>query len=162
MTKKLAILVHRINNSVIYTSSKSDLAEILGVSLSTIIRNYSDVGKYESIDYTIYVGAEKYENSKEKKYKKEVSPPTVKLYSKSKRQTIANNIVKMTKNDQVFIHDELEEETLLSSEQKDYYTALFKDKDEAFAYKKYNEWKFIDRPRADIIFNVASKMFKND
>ena len=75
MAKNMVFLVHKTNNSVIYTNSKSDLATMLGVSLSTIIRNYSNVGKYESMHYIIYVGAEKYENNKEKKYRHDVKPP---------------------------------------------------------------------------------------
>ncbi len=88
----MVFLVHKTNNSVIYTNSKSDLATILGVSLRTIIRNYSNVGKYESMHYIIYVGVEKYDNGKEYNYNHIVEPPVVKTYSSIKSPTITNNV----------------------------------------------------------------------
>ena len=92
MAKNMVFLVHKTNSSVIYTNSKSDLATILGVSLRTIIRNYSNVGKYESIHYIIYVGAEKYDNGKEYNYNHIVEPPAVKTYSSIKSPKITNNV----------------------------------------------------------------------
>ena len=91
MAKNMVFLVHKTNSSVIYTNSKSDLATILGVSLRTIIRNYSNVGKYESMHYIIYVGAEKYDNGKEYNYNHIVDPPVAKTYSSIKSPTITNN-----------------------------------------------------------------------
>lgn len=96
MAKNMVFLVHKTNNSVIYTNSKSDLAAILGVSLRTIIRNYSNVGMYESMHYIIYVGVKKYDNGVVPKYRTNVAPPKPKLYTSTKWHTNTNNMDNMT------------------------------------------------------------------
>ena len=124
MAKNMAFLVHKTNNSVIYTNSKSDLAAILGVSLRTIIRKYSNVGKYESMHYIIYVGAEKYDNGKEYNYNHIVDPPVAKTYSSIKSPTITDNGDIVSHSNRVIEHiepieDELNEDNLITD--KDYH-----------------------------------------
>ena len=121
MAKNMVFLVHKTNSSVIYTNSKSDLATILGVSLRTIIRNYSNVGKYESMHYIIYVGAEKYDNGKEYNYNHIVEPPVVKTYSSIKSPTITNNVDILSHSNRVIEHIEpieyeLTEDNLVTDE----------------------------------------------
>ena len=121
MAKNMVFLVHKTNSSVIYTNSKSDLAAILGVSLRTIIRNYSNVGKYESMHYIIYVGAEKYDNGKEYNYNHIVEPPVVKTYSSIKSPTITNKVDILSHSNRVIEHvepieDEPNEDNLITDE----------------------------------------------
>jgi hypothetical protein len=121
MAKNMVFLVHKTNDSVIYTNSKSDLATILGVSLRTVIRKYSNVGKYESMHYIIYVGAEKYDNGKNYNYNHIVEPPVVKTYSSIKSPTITNNIDIVSHSDRVIEHIEpieyeLTEDNLVTDE----------------------------------------------
>lgn len=121
MAKNMVFLVHKTNSSVIYTNSKSDLATILGVSLRTIIRKYSNVGKYESMHYIIYVGAEKYDNGKEYNYNHIVEPPVVKTYSSIKSPTITNNVDIVSHSNRVIEHIEpieyeLTEDNLVTDE----------------------------------------------
>lgn len=117
MAKKLAIVIHRETNAVICIKSKTDLASFLEVSLSTVIRKYNDVGMYQSGIYTIYIGVEYYQSDKEKNYKHDIVAPIVNTSIDNQRQQIANNVVIMTKNDQVVIQnieDELEEDNLVT------------------------------------------------
>lgn len=121
MAKNMVFLVHKTNSSVIYTNSKSDLASILGVSLRTIIRNYSNVGKYESMHYIIYVGAEKYNNGKEYNYNHIVEPPVVKTYSSIKSPIITNKVDILSHSNRVIEHVEpieyeLTEDNLVTDE----------------------------------------------
>ena len=164
MAKNMVFLVHKTNSSVIYTNSKSDLAAILGVSLRTIIRNYSNVGKYESMHYIIYVGAEKYDNGKEYNYNHIVEPPVVKTYSSIKSPTITNNVDIVSHSNRVVEHikpieDEPIEELLLPSQQHEYYLNLLKGQSQEYAFKKFCEWRYSDKPRAMIIQSIADKMF---
>jgi hypothetical protein len=103
MTKKLAIIIHKYNDSINWVKSKTDLADLLGVSLSTVIRNYSNVGRYDTDVYIIYIGVEAYQNAKEKSYRHDVTPPTVIRGDEIKRHNNANNHVIMTTKDQLVI-----------------------------------------------------------
>ena len=154
----MVFLVHKTNNSVIYTNSKSDLAAILGVSLRTIIRNYSNVGKYESMHYIIYVGAEKYNNGKEYNYNHMVEPPVVKTYSSIKSPTITKNVDIVSHSNRVIeqvIEDEpieqdwrVYETNMPLSEYDNYYSKRtleqLKDSAKYFAHKPYH-MKFINK-----------------
>ena len=158
MAKNMVFLVHKTNNSVIYTNSKSDLAAILGVSLRTIIRNYSNVGKYESMHYIIYVGAEKYNNGKEYNYNHMVEPPVVKTYSSIKSPTITKNVDIVSHSNRVIeqvIEDEpieqdwrVYETNMPLSEYDNYYSKRtleqLKDSAKYFAHKPYH-MKFINK-----------------
>lgn len=69
MAKNIAFLVHRETGKTNYTFNKSDLAHLIGVSLRTVMRKYSNVGKYETVDYIIYISDNKYTNDKSSKKK---------------------------------------------------------------------------------------------
>ena len=132
MTKKLAIVIHRVTDEVICTNSKTDLATILGVSFSTVVRKYNNVGKYESGVYTIYIGVEMYKNNKDKNYKHDVTPPTVKTYNDTQRTITTNKPINMNDSNHISIQPIIEDEPietdwidiekeLLFSELKTYY-----------------------------------------
>lgn len=104
MAKNLAFLVHKESGSMIYTYSKTDLSLILGVSLRTVIRNYSDVGRYESIHYIIYITDNKYVNDKETKYKRNVSPPVVKTYNSEQSHIMTDKVDTLSHGDRVIGH----------------------------------------------------------
>lgn len=158
MAKKLAILVHKKDDSVIYTSSKTDLATILGVSLRTIIRNYSKIGKYESIDYTIYIGAEKYDSNKEKNYRHDVVPPIVNAVYKEQSHTIANKVDTMSHNDQVIEHIidindwKSVEDNMISNQYETYYTNRTVEQ----LSDSYARYRYSDKQRAAIIERIGA------
>lgn len=104
MAKNLAFLVHKESGSMIYTYSKTDLSLILGVSLRTVIRNYSDVGRYESIHYIIYITDNKYVNDKETKYNRNVSPPVVKTYNSEQSHIMTDKVDTLSHRDRVIGH----------------------------------------------------------
>ena len=108
MAKNLVILIHKTNGSIFHTSSKTDLSTILGVSLSTVIRKYSNAGVYKSIDYDIIISSTRYESGKETHYNRNVEPPIVKTYDNIQRHEKPNNVVKMTNQDR-FIEQPIEE-----------------------------------------------------
>ena len=112
MTKKLAIVIHRVTDEVICTNSKTDLATILGISFSTVVRNYSNVGKYESGVYTIYIGVEMYKNNKDKNYKRNVQPPTVKTYNDTQRTITTNKSINMNVSNHISIQPIIENEPI--------------------------------------------------
>ena len=112
MTKKLAIVIHRVTDEVICTNSKTDLATILGVSFSTVVRNYSNVGKYESGVYIIYIGVEMYKNNKDKNYKRDVQPPTVKTYNDTQRTITTNKPINMNVSNHISIQPIIEDEPI--------------------------------------------------
>ena len=112
MTKKLAIVIHRVTDEVLCTNSKTDLATILGVSFSTVVRKYSNVGKYESGVYTIYIGVEMYQNNKYKNYKRDVVPPTVKTYNDTQRTIITNKPINMNVSNHISIQPIIEDEPI--------------------------------------------------
>ena len=85
MKQKLAALVHKYDRSLLLLKTQSDLSTLLGVSLSTIKRNYNEVGIYDTALYTVYIGVEFYDNGVEPKYRHDVEPPKPKLYNDSKR-----------------------------------------------------------------------------
>lgn len=104
MAKNLAFLVHKETGSMIYTYSKTDLSLILGVSLRTVIRNYSNVGRYESIHYIIYITDNKYVNDKETKYNRNVSPPVVKTYNSEQSHIMTDKVDTLSHGDRVIGH----------------------------------------------------------
>ena len=112
MTKKLAIVIHRVTDEVICTNSKTDLATILGVSFSTVVRKYNNVGKYESGVYTIYIGVEMYKNNKDKNYKHDVTPPTVKTYNDTQRTITTNKPINMNVSNHISIQPIIEDEPI--------------------------------------------------
>ena len=112
MTKKLAIVIHRVTDEVLCTKSKTDLATILGVSFSTVVRNYSNVGKYESGVYTIYIGVEMYQNNKDKNYKRDVVPPTIKTYNDTQRTITTNKPINMNVSNHISIQPIIEDESI--------------------------------------------------
>ena len=169
MAKNMIFLVHKTNNSVIYTNSKSDLAAILGVSLRTIIRNYSNVGKYESMHYIIYVGAEKYNNGKEYNYNHMVEPPVVKTYSSIKSPTItkivdivshSNRVIEQVIEDEPIEKEWFEiEKELLYSELRSYYIRRTEEQ----LRNSYDY--FIKRPGSDrriAIINECAKIRQSE
>ena len=160
----MVFLVHKTNSSVIYTNSKSDLATILGVSLRTIIRKYSNVGKYESMHYIIYVGAEKYDNGKKYNYNHIVEPPVVKTYSSIKSPTITNNVDILSHSNRVIEHiiedEPIEKEwfdiekELLYSELKSYYIRRTEEQlRDSYDY-------FIKRPGSDRRISIINECAK--
>lgn len=159
MTKKLAIVIHRVTDEVICTNSKTDLATILGVSFSTVIRKYSKSGKYESGVYIIYIGIEMYKNNKDKNYKHDVTPPTVKTYNNTQRTITPNKSIKMNDFDHISIQPIIEDEPLSTdwrvieknlsiSEYDEYYSKRtieqLKDSAKYFAHKPYH-MKYINK-----------------
>ena len=48
MKQKLTVIVHKYDKSILLVKTQSDLSTLLGVSISTIKRNYNDVGVYET------------------------------------------------------------------------------------------------------------------
>jgi len=85
MKQKLTVIVHKFNNSILIVKSQSDLSTLLGVSISTIKRNYNEVGIYDTATYTVYVGVQYYDNGIESKYRHDVEPPKPKLYNSTQR-----------------------------------------------------------------------------
>ena len=85
MKQKLAIVVHKFDKSLLIVRSQSDLSTLLGVSISTIKRKYNEVGIYDTSVYTVYIGAQYYDNGVESKYKHDVEPPKPKLYNITQR-----------------------------------------------------------------------------
>jgi hypothetical protein len=112
MTKKLAIVIHRVTDEVICTNSKTDLASILGISFSTVVRNYTKTGRYESGVYTIYIGVEMYKNNKYKHYKRDVEPPTVKIYADTHRTLMPNKSVILNDSNHISIQPIVDEEPI--------------------------------------------------
>lgn len=159
MAKNMVFLVHKTNGSVIYTNSKSDLATILGVSLRTIMRNYSNVGMYESMHYIIYIGVEKYNNGKQYNYNHIIEPPAVKAYSSSNSPTIANKSDSVSHSNRNIEHVvDIEswkeiEDNLLSYQQEKYYL----DRTLEQLYLSYERYKFSDKQRAAIISKIGAK-----
>ena len=158
MAKNMVFLVHKTNSSVIYTNSKSDLATILGVSLRTIIRNYSNVGKYESMNYIIYVGAEKYDNGKEYNYNHIVEPPVVKTYSSIKSPIITNNVDIVSHSNRVIEHTidtnnwKEVEDMLLPNQYEEYYQQRTVEQ----LSDSYDRYRYSDKQRSYIIERIGA------
>ena len=153
MTKKLAIVIHRVTDEVICTNSKTDLATILGVSFSTVVRKYSNVGKYESGVYTIYIGVEMYKNNKDKNYKRDVVPPTVKTYNDTQRTITSNKPINMNVSNHISIQPIIEDEPI----EKDWITVeknlLFSDMKSYYSKRTYDQLRdsydyFIKQPNS--------------
>lgn len=89
MKQKLTVIVHKFDKSLLLVKSQSDLSTLLGVSISTIKRKYNEVGIYDTVTYTVYVGVQYYDNGIESKYRHDVEPPKPKLYNSTER---TNNI----------------------------------------------------------------------
>ena len=96
MKQKLTVIVHKYDKSILLVKTQSDLSTLLDVSISTIKRNYNDVGVYETATYTVYVGVQFYDNGVESKYKHDVEPPKPKLYNSTERTN--NNHILVQKN----------------------------------------------------------------
>ena len=105
MTTNSAIVIHKYDNSILYVKSKTDLSQLLGVSMSTIMRTYKQSGCYDTDIYKIHIGVETYDNGKQTNYNKDVLPPTVKTYNNTKRIDTANNVVKVTTPSRNSIHN---------------------------------------------------------
>lgn len=105
MKAKMAILVHKYDNSILVIKRQADLSTVLGISLSTIRRNYSIAGYYESDIYNIYIDPEIYDSGVEYKYKRNVAPPTPKMYSETKRTDKPEYDVKMNASDGFLVHN---------------------------------------------------------
>ena len=165
MTKKLAIVIHRVTDEVICTNSKTDLATILGISFSTVVRNYSNVGKYESGVYTIYIGVEMYKNNKDKNYKRNVQPPTVKTYNDTQRTITTNKPINMNVSNHISIQPIIEnepiekewfdiEKELLFSELRTYYIKRTEEQlRDSYDY-------FIKRPRNNQRIDIINECAK--
>lgn len=166
MAKKLAILVHKKTNSVLYTSSKTNLATLLGVSLRTIIRKYKDVGMYESIDYIIYIGAEKYENNIEKNYKHDVTPPIVKTYNSINSPIITNNVDKLSHSNQFIEHDIEDNNMTIERDWKDIEKDLILSEYRSYYIKRTEEQLkdsydyFINRPGSTLRITIINECAK--
>ena len=104
MKQKLTVIVHKFNKSLLLVKSQSDLSTLLGISISTIKRNYNEVGIYDTATYTVYVGAQYYDNGIESKYRHDVEPPVVKTYLSIKSPTITNNIDIVSHSNRVIEH----------------------------------------------------------
>ena len=163
MKQKLTVIVHKFDKSLLLVKSQSDLSTLLGVSVSTIKRNYNEVGIYDTATYTVYVGAQYYDNGVESKYKHDVEPPKPKLYNSTQRTNNTELIAQKNYSNQnivqPIIEDEPIEDLLLPSQQHEYYLNLLKGKSQEYAFKKFCEWRYSDKPRAMIIQSIADKMF---
>ena len=93
MKQKLTVLVHKYNRSILLVKTQSDLSTLLGVSLSTIKRNYNDIGIYDTATYTVYVWVQFYDNGIESKYRHDIEPPKPKLYNNTVRTNNDQKIV---------------------------------------------------------------------
>ena len=126
MKQKLTVIVHKFNKSLLLVKSQSDLSTLLGVSISTIKRNYNEVGIYDTATYTVYVGAQYYNNGVESKYKHDVEPPKPKLYNITQRTNNTELIAQKNYSNQNIVQPiekewfDIEKE-LLFSELKTYY-----------------------------------------
>ena len=80
MSTYSAIIGHRETGEYFHVKSKTDLAHVLGVSLRTITRKYSEPGCYVSTHYNIYVATKIYDRGVAYRYKRDVSPPVAKVY----------------------------------------------------------------------------------
>lgn len=105
MKAKMAILIHKYDNSILIVKRQADLSTVLGVSLSTVRRNYSIAGHYESDIYNIYIDPEIYDSGVEYKYKRDVAPPTPKMYSGTKRTDKPDYDVNMNASDGFSAHN---------------------------------------------------------
>lgn len=80
MSTYSVIIGHRETGEYFSIKSKTDLAHVLGVSLRTITRKYSEPGSYVSTHYNIYVATKIYDRGVSYRYKRDVSPPVAKIY----------------------------------------------------------------------------------
>jgi len=166
MAKNMVFLVHKTNNSVIYTNSKSDLATILGVSLRTIIRNYSNVGMYESMHYIIYVGVEKYDNGKEYNYNHIVEPPKPKLYDDNKSHTMTDKVDNMAHSNRDIEHVEpIEEEPIETDWREVEKNLLFNEMRSYYSKRTYEQLHdsydyFINRPNSQFRISIINEFAK--
>ena len=160
MKQKLVILVHKFDKSLLIVKTQQDLATILGVSLSTVKRCYSETNIYDTDIYTIHVNPKIYDNGVIPKYRRDVEPPKPKLYNNTKRAEMPNNKSTMTLSDEFLAHnrplfdDDIEQdwgvyETNMSlSEFDNYYSKRtleqLKDSAKYFALKPYH-MKYINK-----------------
>ena len=105
MKQKLVILVHKFDKSLLIVKTQQDLATILGVSLSTVKRCYSETNIYDTDIYTIHVNPKIYDNGVIPKYRRDVEPPKPKLYNNTKRAEMPNNKSTMTLSDEFLAHN---------------------------------------------------------
>ena len=105
MKQKLTVIVHKFDKSLLLVKSQSDLSTLLGVSVSTIKRNYNEVGIYDTATYTVYVGAQYYDNGVESKYKHDVEPPKPKLYNSTQRTNNTELIAQKNYSNRNIVHD---------------------------------------------------------
>ena len=125
MKSKMAILVHKYDNSILVVKRQADLSTVLGVSLSTIRRNYSNAGYYESDIYNIYIDLEIYDSGVEYKYKRDVTPPTPKTYSDIKRTDKPNYNVNMNASDGFLAHNKpLFDDEVIEPDWREYETDM--------------------------------------
>lgn len=133
MKQKMTVIVHKFDKSLLLVKSQSDLSTLLGVSISTIKRNYNEVGIYDTATYTVYIGAQYYDNGVESKYKHDVTPPKPKLYISTQRtnntELIAQknysnqNIVQQIEDEPIETDWRIIEKNLSLGEYDEYYSA---------------------------------------
>ena len=112
MKQKLTVIVHKFDKSLLLVKSQSDLSTLLGVSISTIKRNYNEVGIYDTATYTVYVGAQYYDNGVESKYKHDVEPPKPKLYNSTQRTNNTELIAQKNYSNQNIVQPIIEDEPI--------------------------------------------------
>ena len=164
MKQKLAIVVHKFDKSLLMVRSQSDLSTLLGVSISTIKRKYNEVGIYDTSVYTVYIGAQYYDNGVESKYKHDVEPPKPKLYNITQRTNNTELIAQKNYSNQNIvqpIEDEpIEKEwfdiekELLFSELKTYYIKRTEEQ----LLDSYNY--FIKRPGSNQRISIINECAK--
>lgn len=164
MKQKLTVIVHKFDKRLLLVKSQSDLSTLLGVSISTIKRNYNKVGIYDTATYTVYVGAQYYDNGIESKYRHDVTPPKPKLYNSTQRTNNTELIAQKNYSNQNIvqsIEDEpIEKEwfdiesDLLISEYRVYYLRRTEDQ----LHDSYNY--FISRPGSSLRISTINECAK--
>ena len=165
MKQKLTVIVHKFDKSLLLVKSQSDLSTLLGVSVSTIKRNYNEVGIYDTATYTVYVGAQYYDNGVESKYKHDVEPPKPKLYNSTQRTNNTELIAQKNYSNQNIVQPIIEDEPiekewfdiekeLLFSELRSYYIRRTEEQlRDSYDY-------FIKRPGSDHRISIINECAK--
>lgn len=153
------VVINRLTNEMYYTSFKSDVASIIGCSLSTVIGKYKHKGMYESGVYLLYVSVNKYISDKEKQYKHNVIPPIVKASIQQPITINANNKTNNVYNDQV-LNNKVDtnnwksiEDSLLPNEYEQYYQQRTVEQLD----QSKERYKYSDKQRALIIIRIGKE-----